>query len=164
MIPKYIIIHSMSKEILYHSKTYTYKEWLCKLGLECHGFIFQDGNIEHWIDKDLRADHAGKSEWNGDTNLNSCSLGYEILIEGVNDWAGFKKAIAKPESFKDAVYVSLSKEVAKDCKRFNIPLHNILLHSDVSGDDVRGEGKGKIDAGSGFDYVRFINMVRAEMI
>ena len=39
--------------------------------------------------------------------------------------------------------------------KYNIPVENIIRHSDCSGDHVRGEGKGKTDPGSAFDWKRF---------
>ena len=164
MKPKYIIIHSMSRVISYEGNDFTAKGFLSSIGLDVHGFVYQNGTFEDWIDTDLIARHAGVSEWLTDTGLNNNSIGYEILIEGTNNYAGWKKAIAKPESFKDAMYVSLAKRLASDCKKIHIPIHNILCHSDISGDDVRGKVKGKIDPGKGFDYIRLINMVRAEML
>ena len=40
-------------------------------------------------------------------------------------------------------------------KEYNIPANAVVRHSDVSGDDVRGKGKGKTDPGSAFDWDRF---------
>ena len=40
-------------------------------------------------------------------------------------------------------------------KQFNIPASRVVRHSDVSGDHVRGKGKGKIDPGSAFDWRAF---------
>jgi len=36
--------------------------------------------------------------------------------------------------------------------KYNIPVNRVVRHSDVSGDDVRGKGKGKTDPGSAFDF------------
>jgi N-acetyl-anhydromuramyl-L-alanine amidase AmpD len=38
---------------------------------------------------------------------------------------------------------------------YDIPADNVVRHSDCSGDDVRGKGKGKTDPGSAFDWERF---------
>ena len=40
-------------------------------------------------------------------------------------------------------------------KQYNIPATAVVRHSDVSGDDVRGKGKGKTDPGSAFDWKKF---------
>jgi len=39
--------------------------------------------------------------------------------------------------------------------KYKIPVDAVVRHSDVSGDDVRGEGKGKTDPGSAFDWEAF---------
>ena len=41
--------------------------------------------------------------------------------------------------------------------KYNIPVENIVRHSDCSGDHVRGKGKGKVDPGSAFDWEAFQN-------
>ena len=38
---------------------------------------------------------------------------------------------------------------------YDIPVENVVRHSDVSGDDIRGKGRGKKDPGSGFDWDAF---------
>lgn len=39
--------------------------------------------------------------------------------------------------------------------KFNIPTNRVVRHSDVSGDHVRGKGKGKTDPGPAFDWDKF---------
>ena len=43
--------------------------------------------------------------------------------------------------------------------QFQIPKEDVVRHSDVSGDSVRGDGKGKVDPGNGFDWKRFIESI-----
>jgi N-acetyl-anhydromuramyl-L-alanine amidase AmpD len=40
-------------------------------------------------------------------------------------------------------------------KEYDISLENIVRHSDVSGDHVRGNNKGKFDVGDGFPWKLF---------
>ena len=40
-------------------------------------------------------------------------------------------------------------------KQYNIPVSKVVRHSDVSGDNVRGPGKGKTDPGSAFLWEDF---------
>jgi N-acetyl-anhydromuramyl-L-alanine amidase AmpD len=53
----------------------------------------------------------------------------------------------------------ISESAVKVCKYwiklYNIPLDNVVRHSDCSGDHVRGKGKGKVDPGSAFDWEAF---------
>jgi len=39
--------------------------------------------------------------------------------------------------------------------KYDFDASRVVRHSDVSGDDVRGVGKGKTDPGSAFDWDRF---------
>jgi N-acetyl-anhydromuramyl-L-alanine amidase AmpD len=39
--------------------------------------------------------------------------------------------------------------------KYKIPASRVVRHSDVSGDHVRGKGKGKTDPGSAFDWDKF---------
>lgn len=40
---------------------------------------------------------------------------------------------------------------------FGIQKDDVVRHSDVSGDNVRGERKGKTDPGAGFDWEGFLD-------
>ena len=40
-------------------------------------------------------------------------------------------------------------------KKYNIPASRVVRHSDVSGDHVRGKGKGKTDPGKAFNWKAF---------
>ena len=39
--------------------------------------------------------------------------------------------------------------------KYNIPVNNVVRHSDCSGDHVRGKNKGKTDPGSALDWDAF---------
>lgn len=47
-----------------------------------HYFVFEDGRIIQMVPESRRAWHAGKSFWNGETDINSCSIGIEIANPG----------------------------------------------------------------------------------
>lgn len=164
MKPKYIIIHSMAKELLDAGVNYTAKDFLIKLGYSAHGFFYTEGSYDLWIPTNQIAKHAGVSKWLDDTDLNRCSIGYEICLDNCNDWSTLVREMKKPESFTNQMYKSLADQCAADCKKYGIdPMTQILTHEMVSGDHVRGAGKGKIDPGEGFDYMRLISMVKALM-
>ena len=57
---------------------------LCAQGsnVSAHYFVFEDGRIVQTVPERLRAWHAGKSEWAGETDINSCSIGIEIANPG----------------------------------------------------------------------------------
>src|SRR6516165_1877643 len=57
---------------------------LCTQGsnVSAHYFVFEDGRIIQMVPEGRRAWHAGKSEWAGETDINSCSVGIEIANPG----------------------------------------------------------------------------------
>jgi N-acetyl-anhydromuramyl-L-alanine amidase AmpD len=153
--PKGVIVHSMSEYLKLDDGPKYAKDFLESIGLSVHGFIKPDGTYEKMISSPGKAFHAGKSEWNGLSGLNSHYLGFELLVPGTHDFGTFSKAIETP-----GTYTEQQMKTAVDvCKywmeEYNIPAENIIRHSDCSGDHVRGEGKGKTDPGSAFDWDKF---------
>jgi N-acetylmuramoyl-L-alanine amidase len=57
---------------------------LCAAGskVSAHYFVFEDARIVQMVPENCRAWHAGKSEWAGETDINSCSIGIEIANPG----------------------------------------------------------------------------------
>src|SRR5690606_17178223 len=53
--------------------------WLCDPVSEVssHYLVHEDGHVVQMVRESDRAWHAGKSSWNGDTDVNSCSVGIE---------------------------------------------------------------------------------------
>ena len=155
IVPKIIVMHSMSEYLMYEGQKLYAKDFLKKLGLSVHGFIKPDGTYDKMVESPNRAAHAGKSFWNGISGLNSHSLGIELLVEGVNDYAGFNQKIQTPGTYTQAQF-DKSVEVFKWwMKQYKIPVENVVRHSDCSGDHIRGKGKGKTDPGDAFDWKAF---------
>src|SRR5258705_5689289 len=50
--------------------------------VSCHYLIDEAGRIYRLVEESKRAWHAGKSRWRGGTDVNSASLGIEILNPG----------------------------------------------------------------------------------
>ncbi len=50
--------------------------------VSAHYFVFEDGRVIQMVPESRRAWHAGKSEWAGETDINSCSIGIEIVNPG----------------------------------------------------------------------------------
>jgi N-acetylmuramoyl-L-alanine amidase len=59
-------------------------ERLCTPSSEvsAHYVVFEDGRIIQLVQESRRAWHAGKSFWAGETDINSCSIGIEIVNPG----------------------------------------------------------------------------------
>ena len=50
--------------------------------VSAHYFIWEDGAIEQLVKESDRAWHAGKGSWKGETDLDSASIGVEIVNPG----------------------------------------------------------------------------------
>ena len=155
IVPKGIIVHSMAEYLEWEGKKITAHEFLKKLGLSVHGFIHPNGDYEKMISSPGKAAHAGKSLHEGLSGLNSHYLGFELLVPGQHDFASFSKAIETPGTYTEQQF----ERAVSVCKwwmdQYKFPASKVVRHSDVSGDDVRGKGKGKTDPGSAFDWERF---------
>ena len=153
--PKGIILHSMSEYLMYKGKRMYAKEFLQTLGLSVHGFIKPDGTYDKMIESPQKAFHAGKSLHEGLSGLNSYYLGVELLVPGTNDYAQFSQKIKTPGTYSEIQFEQTVKVFKFWMDKYNIPANRVVRHSDVSGDHVRGKGKGKTDPGPAFDWSRF---------
>jgi len=100
-------------------------DWLCKpvSGVSCHYFIDEAGHITQLVPENMRAWHAGKSCWKGEEDINSRSIGIEIVNPGHE--FGYRDF---PDKQIDAVI-----ELCRDCgERLGVPPQNVLAHSDVA--------------------------------
>ena len=145
----------MSEFLVWEGKTLYAKDFLKKLGLSVHGFIKPDGTYDKMIETPGKAFHAGKSLHEGISGLNSHFLGVELLVPGVNDYAEFNKKINTPGTYSQAQFDQTVKVFRFWMNKYNIPINNVVRHSDCSGDHVRGKNKGKTDPGSALDWEAF---------
>jgi N-acetylmuramoyl-L-alanine amidase len=113
--------------------------WLCDPAakVSAHYLIRRDGHIFQLVDEAARAWHAGVSFWQGETDMNSASIGIELDHDGLKDDA----MDAFPEA-QMAALITLLQEVTA---RHEIAPQNILGHSDIA------PGR-KIDPGEAFDW------------
>jgi N-acetylmuramoyl-L-alanine amidase len=88
-----------------------------------HYTIDEDGTVYVHVDESLRAWHAGVSHWRGETDINSRSIGIEIVNPGHE--FGYR---AFPDVQIDAV-IELSKGILS---RHRIPPRNVIAHSDIA--------------------------------
>jgi len=105
-------------------------------GVSCHYLIDEDGAITQMVGEDERAWHAGVSSWQGDTDINSRSIGIEIHNPG-HQIAYRDFPAAQMHSV-----VALCRDILS---RHLIAPRNVLAHSDVA------PGR-KIDPGERFDW------------
>ena len=153
--PKGIIIHSMAEYLKMLEGPMKAHDFLKSVKLSVHGFIHPDGKYEKMVETPSKAFHAGKSLHEGLENLNSHYLGFELLVPGEHDFGTFSKAIETPGTYTKEQFDTAVEVCKWWMKEYNIPASRVVRHSDVSGDNVRGVGKGKTDPGSAFDWEAF---------
>lgn len=91
--------------------------------VSCHYLVEEDGTIFALVPEGKRAWHAGVSSWKGDAETNARSIGIEIVNPG-HEW-GYRKFPGKQID----MVVALVRDIRT---RHDIPLTNILGHSDVA--------------------------------
>ncbi|QOF70958.1 N-acetylmuramoyl-L-alanine amidase [Aminobacter sp. SR38] len=101
------------------------ESWLCNPESEVssHYLVHEDGRIVQMVREGDRAWHAGKSSWRGETDINSCSVGIEIVNPG--HALGYR---AFPRRQMRAV-IELCLGIAE---RHNVAPERVLAHSDVA--------------------------------
>ena len=100
--------------------------------VSAHYMIDEDGTIYALVDEYLRAWHAGVSCWAGQKDINSCSIGIELVNPG-HDF-GYRSF---PKKQRDALVV-LAEDIMG---RHAIPAHRVLGHSDVAPARKRDPGE-----------------------
>jgi N-acetylmuramoyl-L-alanine amidase len=98
---------------------------LCRPGsdVSAHYIVLEDGRIVQLVPEAKRAWHAGVSSWAGEDDLNSCSIGIEIVNRG-HDW-GYPEFPLR----QIAAVIALCRGIML---RRNVPAHRVLAHSDVA--------------------------------
>lgn len=91
--------------------------------VSAHYMAEEDGRIFRLVAEDKRAWHAGVSEWAGETDINSISIGIEI-VNGGHDFG-----LPEYPKAQIDVIISLTKEMMD---RYGIPPHRIVGHSDIA--------------------------------
>jgi N-acetylmuramoyl-L-alanine amidase len=101
--------------------------------VSAHYVVLEDGQIVRMVPEARRAWHAGRSFWRGITDVNSASIGVEIVNPGHE--FGYRPF---PEEQMDAV----TRLVADIKSRHDIPRGNVVGHSDVA--PARKEDPGEL--------------------
>jgi N-acetylmuramoyl-L-alanine amidase len=110
--------------------------------VSAHYMIDEDGTVTALVPEAKRAWHAGKSYWRGETDINSASIGIELVNPG-HEW-GYRPF---PEPQMDALLPLLGAIV----KEHDIPRANVVGHSDIA--PAR-----KTDPGELFDWERLARL------
>lgn len=98
---------------------------LCTPGTDvsAHYIVLEDGRVVQTVPESKRAWHAGLGFWAGQTDINSLSIGIEIINRG-HDW-GYPDYPPR----QIAAVTALCRGILL---RHEIPAHRVLGHSDVS--------------------------------
>lgn len=91
--------------------------------VSAHYMIAEDGTVFRLVDEGKRAWHAGPGWWRGNSDINSASIGYELVNPGSE--FGY---VPFPQPQIDAVIGLLSAAKAK----YGISPANVVGHSDVA--------------------------------
>src|SRR6201994_1523027 len=98
---------------------------LCTAGTDvsAHYIVLEDGRIVQSVPESKRAWHAAVSSWAGEEDINSCSIGIEIINRG-HDW-GYPDFPSR----QIAAVIALCRGIML---RRGVPSHRVLAHSDVA--------------------------------
>jgi N-acetylmuramoyl-L-alanine amidase len=98
---------------------------LCTAGTDvsAHYIVLEDGRIIQCVPEAKRAWHAGVAFWGGEEDINSCSIGVEIVNKG-HDW-GYPEFPLR----QIAAVIALCRGIML---RRKVPSHRVLAHSDVA--------------------------------
>jgi N-acetylmuramoyl-L-alanine amidase len=91
--------------------------------VSAHYLIWEDGRIDQLVAEDRRAWHAGKAIWKGESDLNSASIGIEIVN------AGHDGGLSPFPDRQVAATIALARDLSS---RLPIAPERVLAHSDVA--------------------------------
>lgn len=100
--------------------------------VSCHYLVWEDGRIEQLVAEADRAWHAGRASWAGETDLNSCSIGIEI-VNGGHDYG----CPPYPDA-QIAATIDLCRDI---CARHRVAPGRVLGHADVAPDRKQDPGE-----------------------
>jgi len=91
--------------------------------VSAHYLVDEDGTIHRLVPEDKRAWHAGASHWRGITDVNSASIGIELVNPGHE--FGYR-------AFAPAQIEALIPLIADIKDRYEITRGNVVGHSDIA--------------------------------
>lgn len=117
---------------------------LCNLEskVSAHWLIDESGRLYKLVEEFHRAWHAGISEWKGIKNINSCSIGIELVNQGHE--YGYNK-------FKEMQMQTLESLLKKIIFKYGLKPSSVIGHSDIAPDR-------KKDPGELFDWPRLASL------
>jgi N-acetylmuramoyl-L-alanine amidase len=110
--------------------------------VSAHYMVNEDGQVVQLVEEDKRAWHAGKSYWRGVTDINSASIGIELVNPGHEH--GYRP-------FPEEQMAALLTLMMGIVPRYGITRGNIVGHSDIA-------PSRKEDPGELFDWERLAKL------
>ncbi len=100
--------------------------------VSCHYVVEEDGGIVQLVPEARRAWHAGRSSWAGESDLNSATVGIEI-VNGGHDFG--------LPPFPDRQVAAVAALCRDVMDRRGVARHRVLAHSDVAPGRKRDPGE-----------------------
>ncbi|MEN9855707.1 MAG: hypothetical protein RLZZ157_833 [Pseudomonadota bacterium] len=91
--------------------------------VSCHYLVCENGQVVQLVDEANRAWHAGAGYWDGEDNLNSCSIGIEIAN------GGHEFGLPAYTSEQIAAVIALLGGILQ---RHGLDRHHVIGHSDLA--------------------------------
>ena len=164
------VIHAMGEQIVVGDEEIDAWDFLDRspdlIGstLSVHALIPPEPPIIRCVPDDAIAFHAGHSRFGQLESLNQTFLGAEFLLPGVWDYGRFKEEMLRGNvGYTDAQYEMGGWLYAHWMLEHSFERYRVAPHSQVSGDAVRGERKGKIDPGVSFNHGRLTNEINRNL-
>lgn len=133
--PKFLIMHYTGLETVARSIA-VLSDPACEVS--CHYVVDVDGSVVQMVQEADRAWHAGVSYWQGETDINSYSIGIEIQNEG---------HVADLPDFPEPQMLAVEQLALDIVRRHQMRPEHVLAHSDIA-------PQRKIDPGEKFDWAR----------
>ena len=115
------------------------EDWLCDpaSGVSSHYLVHEDGRAVQMVREVDRAWHAGIGCWHGERDMNSVSVGIEIVNRGHLDGAEGDELDPFPDAQIETV-IALCEDVVR---RWTIDPNRVLGHSDLAPHRKRDPGE-----------------------
>jgi N-acetylmuramoyl-L-alanine amidase len=127
-------------------------KWMCtpESSVSSHYLVYESGKILQLVPESRRAWHAGAGSWRGMDDINSRSIGIEIVNAGHDGMRVDPDDPKKPlkdgasgplPAFPKRQVTAVIKLLTDICARNDIPRGNILAHSDIAPRRKRDPGE-----------------------
>ena len=118
------------------------EDWLCaeESGVSSHYLVHEDGSVVQMVREIDRAWHAGIGCWHGERDMNSVSVGIEIVNRGHLDWGDGEPDAPLPP-FPDMQIEAVVRLCHDVMRRRGIAASRVLGHSDLAPHRKRDPGE-----------------------